>query len=279
MYMIKKIQQYVCLAFLIGCLASCSSSKSVKKSDFIDNLSETEYIERVLAHSADWEAVTAKMSASIKLNGKSTGKVSGTLRIKRGEVIQMSIAPFLGIEVGRAEISPDGMLVIDRVNKRYVQVSFEELKTLTNVNLDFHILEALFLNEVFLPGKDKLSVRDLSSFKMSMEQPDVLLEVKKSKTFQYSFRTEAPAGLLKESRIGMPGTAYALQWQYGKFQPLEQHQFPTSMYVSFEGGNKPSDASFSLSRLSTNADWETHTEVSKKYQKVELEEIIKMLVK
>lgn len=277
--MLKKIHLYGCLALFIACLASCSSTKSVKSSDFIDNLSETEYMERVLGNSANWEAVTAKMSATLKLNGKSTGKVSGTLRIKRGEVIQMSIAPFLGIEVGRAEITPDGMLVIDRVNKRYVKVSFEELKALANVNLDFHILEALFLNEVFLPGKDKLSVRDLSSFKMNKNQPDVLLQVKKSKTFQYTFRTEAPEGLLKESHIGLTGTAYALQWKYDDFQPLEQHQFPSSMFVSFEGGSKPTNASFSLSRLSTNADWETHTEVSKKYQKVELEEIIKMLVK
>lgn len=277
--MLKKIHLYGCLALFIACLASCSSTKSVKSSDFIDNLSETEYMERVLENSANWEAVTAKMSATLKLNGKSTGKVSGTLRIKRGEVIQMSIAPFLGIEVGRAEITPDGMLVIDRVNKRYVKVSFEELKALANVNLDFHILEALFLNEVFLPGKDKLSVRDLSSFKMNKNQPDVLLQVKKSKTFQYTFRTEAPEGLLKESHIGLTGTAYALQWKYDDFQPLEQHQFPSSMFVSFEGGSKPTNASFSLSRLSTNADWETHTEVSKKYQKVELEEIIKMLVK
>lgn len=48
--------------------------------------------------------------------------------MKRDEVIQLSIAPFLGIEVARAEISPDGVLVMDRMNKRYVQVPFDELK-------------------------------------------------------------------------------------------------------------------------------------------------------
>ena len=276
---VKKLQLYVCLVLLIGCLASCSSTKSVKKADFIENLSEAEYMEKVLANTAGWEAVTAKMQASLKLNGKSTGKFGGTLRIKRGEVIQLSIAPFLGIEVGRAEISPDGMLVIDRVNKRYVHVSFEELKNLTNVALDFHILESLFLNEIFLPTKERLTARDLSSVTLNVAQPDVLLDVKKSKTFSYKFRTEAPEGQLMETRIGLAGTAYALQWKYDDFQPLEQHQFPSSMNVSFEGGSKPSNATFSLSRLSTNADWETRTEVSKKYQKVELEEIIKMLVK
>ena len=223
---VKKLQLYICLVLLIGFLASCSSTKSVRKTDFIENLSEAEYMEKVLANTAGWEAITAKMQASLKLNGKSTGKFGGTLRIKRGEVIQLSIAPFLGIEVGRAEISPDGMLVIDRVNKRYVNVSFDELKALTNVALDFHILESLFLNEIFLPTKERLTARDLSSFTLNVVQPDVLLDVKKSKTFSYKFRTESPEGQLKETRIGLAGTDYALQWKYDDFHPLEQHQFP-----------------------------------------------------
>ena len=103
--------------------------------------------------------------------------------------------------------------------------------------------------------------------------------MKKQKRFSYRFHTQAPEALLKETHIGLIGTPYGLKWKYDDFQPLEQHQFPSPMNVSFEGGSKPSNATFSLSRLSTNADWETRTEVSKKYQKVELEEIIKMLVK
>ena len=82
--MLKKIQQYVCLVLLIGCLASCSSTKSLKKADFIDDISETEYMEKVLGNTSEWNAVTAKMAATFTLNGKSTGVVNGTRRIKRG---------------------------------------------------------------------------------------------------------------------------------------------------------------------------------------------------
>lgn len=275
----KSLFRYTCLCVLVVFVASCSSTKLMKKSDSIGSLSEAEYMEKVITQASTWQAVTAKMSASLNLNGKRTGKLGGTLRIKRGEVIQLSIAPFLGIEVGRAEISPRGLLVIDRVNKRYVEVSFHELKQLANVDLNFHILEALFLNEIFLPGKEHLTLRDASSFRLTVSQPEVHLAVKKAKTFSYHFRTEAPEGLLKESRIALQGTPYALNWQYDTFRPLEQHLFPTAMTVSFEGGKQPTDATFQLSRLSTDADWESHTEVSKKYQKVELHEILKMLVK
>ncbi len=205
--------------------------------------------------------------------------MNGTLRIKKGEVIQMSVAPFLGIEVARAEISPDGILVIDRMNKRYVEVSFAEVKALAHADLDFHTLQALFLNELFLPGKGDLAARDASSFKIGQEAEGVLLSVKKAKRFSYQFLTEAPEALLKESLIGLNGTPYVLRWKYADFRPLGQKQFPTDMQLAFEGGTKPVKAAFALSRLSTDSDWETHTEVSKKYEKVELEDILKQLLK
>lgn len=260
-------------------MASCSSTKTLKKSHSIEGMTESEYIGNVILNAGGWTALTAKMSLAIDLEGKGATKVNGTLRIKKGEVIQMSIAPLLGIEVARAEISPDGVLVIDRMNKRYVEVSFAEVKALAKVDLDFHTLQALFLNELFLPGKGDLTQRDVSSFKVKQESEGILLDVKRAKRFSYQFLTEAPEALLKESFIGLNGTPYVLRWEYDDFRRLGQKQFPADMQVAFIGGKKPVKAGFALSRLSTDADWETHTEVSKKYEKVELADILKMLLK
>ena len=266
-------------AFLLVLMASCSSTKTIKKSHSIEGVTETEYLETVIDNAGGWDALTAKMTLAIDLEGKGATKVNGTLRIKKGEVVQMSITPFLGIEVARAEISPDGVLVIDRVNKRYVQVSFAEVKALANADLDFHTLQALFLNELFLPGKGNLTSRDASAFRVEPVADGVELEVKRSKRFSYRFLTYAPDALLKESSIGLKGTSYLLKWAYGDFRSLEQRKFPADMKVSFEGGKKPVKASFALSRLSTNADWESRTEVSPKYERVELADILKLLIK
>lgn len=260
-------------------LASCSSTKTLKKYDSIEGMSETEFVEDVIRNAGGWNVLTAKMSLAVDLEGKGTTKVNGTLRVKKGEVIQMSIAPFLGIEVARAEISPDGILVIDRMNKRYVQVSFDEVKTLAHADLDFHTLQALFLNELFLPGKGDLTARDASSFKVGKETEGVLLDVKRTKRFSYQFLMQAPEALLKESLIGLNGTPYLLRWEYDDFRKLEQKQFPAVMKLTFAGGKKPVKASLALSRLSTDGDWETRTEVSPKYEKVELVDILKLLLK
>lgn len=276
--MTKRLYHILGITVLVFLLASCSSTQSLKKSQSIEGMTETEYVESVISHAGGWDAMTAKMALAIDWEGKGATKVNGTLRIKKGEVIQLSIAPLLGIEVARAEISPDGVLVIDRMNKRYVKVSFAEVKALANADLDFHTLQALFLNELFLPGKDDLTSRDASSFRVEVGLDGVTLDVKKAKRFSYRFLTQAPEALLKESCIGLMNTPYRLKWEYAGFRPLDAKLFPSEMQVSFLGTKKPVKASFALSRLSTNADWDTHTEVSKRYEKVELEDILKLLL-
>ena len=277
--MTRRIFQLLGIVLMVALFASCSASKSIKKSHSIEGMTETEFVENVIENASGWEALTAKMSLTLDLGRKGETKVNGTLRIKKGEVVQLSIAPLLGIEVARAEISPDGILVIDRMNKRYVEVSFAEVKALAKADLDFHTLQALFLNELFLPGKGDLTARDASSFKVEPEAEGVWLNVKRAKRFGYHFLTEAPEALLKESYIGLNGTPYGLRWKYDDFRALERKQFPVDMKLAFEGGKKPVKAALALSRLSTNGDWEARTEVSKKYEKVELEEILKLLLK
>ena len=277
--MMKHVFGCVCFVCLMLIAASCSSTKKLTGAGLVDGMTETEYVESVIAQAPSWPALTAKMTLTLNLDGKSETKVGGTLRIKKDEVIQMSIAPFLGIEVARVELSPDGVLVIDRMNKRYVQVSFAELKSLANLDWDFHLLQALFLNELFLPGKGDLTSRDANAFRLQQNMSEVWLETKKEKRFRYRFLTLAPKGLLARTSIEMAGTAYGLDWNYADFRALEGKEFPTDMSVLFRGGKKPVKAALKLSRLGTDADWEAHTEVSKKYERVELADLIKILLK
>lgn len=275
----KWICHVVGLAILISLLSSCSASKSLKKSHSIAGMSEREYLENVVACSGKRDALTGKMAMSIHLAGKQVTKVNGTLRIKKGKVIQLSITPLLGIEVARAEFTPEGVLIIDRLNKRYVEASFGEIKSFSNAGLDFLSLQALFLNELFLPGKAGLSTFDTSAFDMELEVDRVVLNVKKRKLFNYQFYTGFPDAFLKETCIGLVGTPYLLRWKYDDFRKLGLTYFPSDMLVTFEGGEKAVQATLNFSRMSMDADWETHTEVSKKYKRVELEDILKLLVK
>lgn len=260
-------------------LASCGSNRWMERSPRVGGLSGKAYTEKVIELSPNWECVTGKVALALDMGAKGTTKVNATLRMKRGEVIQFSVAPLLGIEVVRMEISPQGILVLDRLNKRYVQASFEQVNNWARTDLSFHVLQSLFFNELFLPDRTQLTADDASLFRISVEGDNALLEAKSSKVLTYSFRASADSGLLQESRIGVKGTGYTLNWKYDDFQRLDARPFPQHMGLTI-GGVKPEVAlDMKLSRLSVDNGWESHTNIPSRYKKIEVEELVKMLLK
>lgn len=266
--------------FIAGLLiASCSSTKGLKKNQLtIGNLTADEYVKAVIDQAPDWKAVTAKMQLTLTRSAQDI-QVSGSLKMKRGEVIQLSIAPVLGIEVARAEITPDGVLVIDRLHKKYVRVPFSEIKERLNADLDYHAFQSLFLNEIFVPGKSKLTAQDVNAFDTRLEAENAVLEVNSAKRFAYQFKTTINEGLLKQTHVGLVNSPYGLKWQYGNFKPLDKKQFPTTMFVAVEGANKSMTAQFNFTRLTTNEDWEANTQLSDRYEKMEIDDVLKILFK
>ena len=267
--------------FVVCCwaclMASCSSSRMSKKSLMVGDMTAKEYVAAVIDSTPSWNSLSGKVSVLLRHDTKKVLKFSGTLRLKRDEAIQLSVAPFLGIEVARAEITPEGVLILDRVHKRYVEVGFDELRYLLNVDVNFNALQSLFLNELFIPGKKALSGRDASRFHVTQAGADICLEVRNSRRFDYQFLTSPTDGSLKESRIGVSQTPYALRWNYSDFTKLEERLFPRKMKVSVDGVKKYTALSLDFSRLSVDGKWKLHTEIPSKYQRVELTDLLKLL--
>ena len=87
---------------------------------------------------------------------------NGSMKMKSGERIQLSVLmPVFRSEVMRMEVTPDEVLLIDRMNKRYVRATRDELKGILPENADFDRLEKL-LFKASLPGEKKeLTGREL----------------------------------------------------------------------------------------------------------------------
>ncbi len=69
-------------------------------------------------------SIASRVSLSASDKGITIG---GQLSLKEGEIIQISLRmPIVGIEVGRIELTPRTILLIDRLNKKYSQLSWDE---------------------------------------------------------------------------------------------------------------------------------------------------------
>lgn len=91
---------------------------------------------------------TSKVKVTITQEGKEI-TTNGNLRMRYGDVIQLTLVdPLVGIaEIGRIELSPNKILIIDRVNKRYVDTTYDEFSAFKSRNIDFNTIQDFFWQE------------------------------------------------------------------------------------------------------------------------------------
>lgn len=222
--------------------------------------------------------LTAKASIKLQAGEKSAG-VSGTLRMKRDDVIQLSLA-FLGLmEVGRLEITPDYFLLIDRMNHQYVRVAYSQVPFFQQSGIDFHTFQSLFWGELFLPG-DAGKAPQSQSYEQEIAGDTLSLtsEVRRQAALHF-VASLSRALLLQTSVVARDSHADPLMsWDYSNYKSFCGKQFPTGMLMKLSAGTLKAQVTLSLSNLKNNSDWQTRTEVNtKKYKQVSIESIIRRL--
>ena len=104
-----------------------------------------------------------KVTSSLTIPNKGgTITVNGTMKLVSGERMQLSLLmPILRSEVARLEITPDDVLVVDRMGKRYVQATRKELKDVLPKKADFAHLEKMLFEAAKPGGKASLTGKEL----------------------------------------------------------------------------------------------------------------------
>lgn len=93
--------------------------------------------------SKDTGCLSAKVQLEIPTKN-AVFTVNGTLRMKSGDRMQLSfLMPILRTEVARIDISPDEILLVDRMGKRYVRATRSELGDMLPEKVSFASLEKL----------------------------------------------------------------------------------------------------------------------------------------
>ena len=130
------------LSLVVG-LSGCKTSRKATSS-----LGEPRYL-------------SSKVQLTIPNKGGSI-TVNGTMKLVSGERMQLSLLmPIIRSEIARLEITPDDVLVIDRMGKRYVQASRKELKDILPKKADFAHLEKMLFDASKPGGKTSLTGNEL----------------------------------------------------------------------------------------------------------------------
>jgi hypothetical protein len=240
-------------------------------------LAGEEQLEAVIANTPVFNSFSSNLRLTVPLNsGEYT--LNGTLKMQRDGLIRISLLlPVIRTEVVRIEISPEKILLIDRMNKRYVSEPVSELREALHTEVDFPMLQALFSNTLFLPGKYTLSRSDYASFQVQGGENNGVQLSRKSREFVYSFLTSPETHRLVGSSIQPHSSSYGLQWQYDRFVPVGETTFPSEMTVLVGKKDDPIRATLELSRLSTDEQILSPTDIPARYEQIGLNDFLKML--
>jgi hypothetical protein len=111
--------------------------------------------------SSESRFLSAKVHLTLPMKGE-TLTVTGTLRLEHDRCVQLSLLmPILHSEVARLEVTPQHVLILDRMGKRYMLATRDELKDVLPKKLDFARLEKM-LRKASQPGaKAELTASEL----------------------------------------------------------------------------------------------------------------------
>ena len=201
-----KTVRYLKLALLALplCLCSCQTKKvadqpSTSSSAVQSPVQQKKFLQKVNDNAQFSRFITSKVKFTMKV-GTQEMTLTGNLKMKRDDVIRLQLMAFGFVEAGRLEFTSEYILVMDRINKLYMMVPYAELAFLRASGLNFYSLQALFWNELFLPGESKVTDEGLKNFETIPVDNDFVIRLDKDQ-MSYSWLAEQDQALIKMANV------------------------------------------------------------------------------
>lgn len=220
------------------------------------------------------EYVTARMSLQL-FSGKRKTSVGGTLKMHRNDVIQMSLVAFGVVEACRIEMTPDYILMIDRMGRRYVKEKYQDIPFFAQAGINFYVLQSLFWDELFLPNSNGKTPPE-TSFIKSLEGDRVRMVNTDNPLMDLTFYANMLNGLVRETRMTstIEDDPAEMIWEYQSYGKLGGVEFPSRMEMKITGATFPLEATLQLAKITNSDEWQTRTPLSKKrYTRVTIADV------
>lgn len=249
---------------------------AVKKLTFVQKVSDNQVYAK---------NIVGSMSFNIQAGDKDI-TVPGSVHMRKDEVIRLQLfIPLIGSEMGRIEFTPDYVLVIDRIHKEYIKADYSQLDFLKKNGLTFYSLQALFWNQLLIPGAQRVTESDLKKFDVIFNNLSSNLVSFNSGNISYTWNADAATGQINTADVVYSHTAHGtskLNWQYSNFKSVGVKNFPAtqtfSMSSSAVKGGAALQVILKMNEVKTDDNWETHTIPSDKYKKVEAEDVFSKIL-
>lgn len=257
-------------------LSACRSSKpAAGESDAVTAASGV--VARLNANRQEARGIRGKLSISLHVGNGSPLTASGSIKMKRDEIIQLSITALGLLELGRMELTPEYLFIQDRYHKRYIKASWRDIPSLQSAGVDFNTFQALFWNELFVPGQS--GIPSEQDFACSTKDKRARLQPREApKTADLLFYTTEDQTQLFQSTLVARNGAVRFDGTCQSWNTLAGKPFPAALRLAITAG-KSYIADLTFTRLQVDESMgDIATKLTDgKYEQVTLEDVLKGL--
>lgn len=236
------------------------------------------FVQKVSDGALYQQNVVSKLSFTLNSGSKNI-TVPGSIHMRKDDVIRIQLfVPLLGTEVGRLEFTKDYVLILDRIHKQYIKGDYNQVSFLRDRGINFYSLQALFWNQLFLPGAQKVSEAQLSQYDVDLQTGLVELLQQKMSYKWTATKTDGHITAAQVAYLGGGRDAAELNWKYDSFRSFGSKQFPHLQVLNFKMDKKDVTVTLDMNGVSADSNWDTRTTVSDRYKAVKVEDVLKQLM-
>ena len=290
-----------CSILLLG---SCGSSKNlqgagsssasqqkenatkVSDSHQSETLKKLTFVQKVSDNQVYTKNIVGNMSFNLQAGDKDV-TVPGKLSMRKDEIIRIQLfIPILGTEVGRLEFTPDHVLIIDRLHKEYIKADYTQVDFLKKQGISFYSLQALFWNQLLLPGERTVKQSDLKKFDARLDVTGDNVPVSfKNGNMTYSWTANRTTGRITAADVVYKSTQNGtsnLHVDYGNFKSVGVKMFPATLNLTMTTTatkkKQMAKINLELNQVKTDSKWSTQTEISSKYKQISPTDVLSKIL-
>lgn len=243
-----KNKLYVICVLLLMFFSACKTTRTTTKSIVKSDNQIVQLIEQIQKKQPQFtSANVSKMSLALNMSNREVN-VNATCKIQKDSAIHLSIQPFMGIELFKAELTPDSLWVFDKMNKRYYAVDYGFFSKRFGVDVDFYSLQSLLFGQFFCIGNKDIKVDSCIATDISDGRKNIDFESEKMKQ-----STEISSDFtIQQVLLKSKNSNYELKTNYSDYITLYAVNFPQK--IAMKATNQKNDAScdFSILRVDFN---------------------------
>lgn len=244
----RNILNSLLVILLLTTVTACKTKKAivnvpptVTEKPPVDN-KKIENLHLLTAKDVPFNTLSMKGKVSLDMDGN-VNNLKMNIRIKRDEKIWVSITAIAGIEVARALITPDSVLVRNNLQSLATKKPFSYLQNFTSKQVTFKMLQSLLSGNTIIDFMNDKSALGLSggTFALTGNKADL--------NYRILFNT-----LLKTAEITMNDVkaGQALKVVYSDYQKLSDVLIPSAMKINSMSGKKKTNIAFDFSTIERN---------------------------